>query len=102
MLSRVRGSVTNNNGLWIGLLDVLPSSLQLLLTAINYNSSQSRTVKDSLHSLTGLRASSVLHDWFCSDLRIGHFFSLRCPLVSTPQLNIQLNSATELNYLTSF
>jgi hypothetical protein len=30
-----------------------------------------------------------------SDLRIGHFFSFRCPLVNTPQLNTQLlNSLT--------
>jgi hypothetical protein len=29
-------------------------------------------------------------DWFGSDLRAGHFFSFRCPLVNTPQLNTQL------------
>jgi hypothetical protein len=34
-------------------------------------------------------------DWLDSDLRIGHFFSFRCPLVNTPQLNTQLlNSLT--------
>jgi hypothetical protein len=27
---------------------------------------------------------------------IGHFFSFRCPLVNTPQLNTQPNSTTEL------
>jgi hypothetical protein len=29
-------------------------------------------------------------DWLGSDLRVGHFFSFRCPLANTPQLNIQL------------
>jgi hypothetical protein len=36
-----------------------------------------------------------MSDWLGSDLRIGHFFSFRCPLVDTPQLNTQLlNSLT--------
>jgi hypothetical protein len=42
--SRVRGSVTNNNGLWIGWLDLLALLLQLLLIAIAYNGSQSMAV----------------------------------------------------------
>jgi hypothetical protein len=46
--------------------------------------------------LTGLRVSSLLRDWLGSDLRIGYFFSFRCPLVNNPQLN------TELNYWTAY
>jgi hypothetical protein len=37
MLSRVRGSVTNNNGFWIGWLDLLTSSCTIY---INYNQLQ--------------------------------------------------------------
>jgi hypothetical protein len=41
-------------------------------------------------------------DWLSSDLLISHFFSFRCPLINTPQLNTQPNSTTELlNSLTS-
>jgi hypothetical protein len=40
-LSRVRGAVTNNNGFWIGRLDLLPPLLQSLLITIKYNNSQS-------------------------------------------------------------
>jgi hypothetical protein len=36
-------------------------------------------------------------DWFGSDLRIGHFFTFRCPLVNTPQLT--LNRTQLLKYL---
>jgi hypothetical protein len=43
ILSRVRGSVTNNNGFWIGSLDLLVLRLQLHLITITYNSSQSVT-----------------------------------------------------------
>jgi hypothetical protein len=39
ILSRVRGSVTNNIGFWIGWLDLLALLLQSLLITINYNSS---------------------------------------------------------------
>jgi hypothetical protein len=52
----------------------------------NYNSSQSMA-----QFLTGLRVSSLLRDWFGSDLRIGQFFSFRSPLVNTPQLNTNLS-----------
>jgi hypothetical protein len=49
--------------------------------------------------LAGLRVSYLPRDWLVSDLRIGHFFSFRCPLVNTPQLiaellNCLLNSLT--------
>jgi hypothetical protein len=39
---------------------------------------------------TGLRVSSLLRDSLGSDLRVGHSFSFRCPLVNTPQLNTEL------------
>jgi hypothetical protein len=51
VLSRVRGSVTNNNGFRIGRLDLLALLLQSLLIKTNYNSSQPMTAEDSLHSL---------------------------------------------------
>jgi hypothetical protein len=44
IMSRVRGSVTNNNGFCSGCLDLLVLLLQLLLITITYNSSQSSTV----------------------------------------------------------
>jgi hypothetical protein len=44
ILSRVWGSMTNNNKFWIGWLDLLALLLQLLLITIDYNSSQSATV----------------------------------------------------------
>jgi hypothetical protein len=40
--------------------------------------------------LTGLRVSFFCRDWPGSDLRIGHFFSFRRPLVNIPQLNTEL------------
>jgi hypothetical protein len=39
ILSRVWGSGTNNNGFWIGCLDLLALLLQLHLIKIAYNSS---------------------------------------------------------------
>jgi hypothetical protein len=58
---------------------------------INCNSSQSMTVWDSLQSLLNYECLLFHCDWLGSDLRIGHFFSFRCPLVNTPQLNTQLS-----------
>jgi hypothetical protein len=61
------------------------------------------TVNDCLRLalfLAGLRVSSLLRDWLGSDLRIGHFFSFRCPLVNTSQLNTQLLNCV-LNSLTN-
>jgi hypothetical protein len=53
----------------------------------NHNSSQSVTKTRSIPSWT----TSVFHcDWLGSDPRVCHFFSFRCPLVNTPQLNAQL------------
>jgi hypothetical protein len=43
-LPRAWGSVTNNDGLWFGWLDLLTLLLQLHLITINYNSSQSMAV----------------------------------------------------------
>jgi hypothetical protein len=62
---------------------------------IDYNSWQSTTAQDSLHSLLDYECLLFYCDWLVSDLRVGHFFSFRCPLVDTPQLNTQLlNSLT--------
>jgi hypothetical protein len=97
ILSRVRCSVTNNNGFWIGLLDLLTSSCTITL---NYNQLQQLTINDCLRLapfLTGLWVSSLLRDWLGSDLRVGHFFSFRCPLVNTSQLNTELLT----NFLTT-
>jgi hypothetical protein len=49
------------------------------------------TVSDSLHSLLDHERLLLCCDWLGSDLRIGHFFSFRCPLVTTPQLNTELS-----------
>jgi hypothetical protein len=74
IFSRGRGSVSNNNGFWIGWLDLLALLLQLHLITINYNSSQSMTPKDSLHSFMDYECLLSCCDWLGSDLRIGHFF----------------------------
>jgi hypothetical protein len=68
--------------------DLLAFLLQLHLITIDYSSSQSMTV--SFHSLLDYECLVFHCDWIGSDLRIGHFFSFRCPLVNTPQLNTQL------------
>jgi hypothetical protein len=78
--------VTNSNGFWIWWLDLL---------ALLYNSNQlwQLTINNCLRLcpfLAGVRVSSLLRDWLCSNLRVGHFFSFRCPLVNTPQLNTEL------------
>jgi hypothetical protein len=49
------------------------------------------TAQDSLQSLLDYECLLFHCDWLGSDLRIGHFFSFRCPLVNTPQLNTQLS-----------
>jgi hypothetical protein len=89
ILSRFRGSVTNNNGFWLGWLYLLTLLLQ----------SQQLTINDCLRLALFCWTMNVFSsycDWLGSDLRVGHFFSFRCPLVSTPQLNTQLSSTTEL------
>jgi hypothetical protein len=57
---------------------------------LNYNTSTSKTTSDTLHSLLDYESLLFHCDWLCSDLRVDHFFSFRCPLVNTPQLNTQL------------
>jgi hypothetical protein len=89
-------SVTNNNGFRIRWLD-------LLALLYNYNQSWQLTINDCLRLapfLAGLRVSSLPREWLGSNLRIGHFFSFRCPLVNSPQLNTQLLNCI-LNYLTN-
>jgi hypothetical protein len=91
ILSRVRGSMTNNNGFWIDWLIAFPDTLFTI--TLYYNQLWRLTINDCLRLasfLTGLRVSSLLCDRLGSDLRIGHFFSFRCPLVNTPQLNTEL------------
>jgi hypothetical protein len=63
-----------------------------ITVTLNYNQLQEFTFGDCLR-LTAvppeLGVSSLHCDWFGSDLRVGHFFSFRCPLVDTPQLSTQ-------------
>jgi hypothetical protein len=47
------------------------------------------TAQDSLHSLLDYECLLFYCNWPSYDLRVGHFFSFRCPLVNTPQLNTQ-------------
>jgi hypothetical protein len=91
ILSRVRVSVTSINGFWIGWFDLLALLLQLFLITINNNSSKSVTAEGSPHSLLDYECLLFHCDWLGSDLRVDHFFSFRCPLVNTPQLNTQLS-----------
>jgi hypothetical protein len=62
--------VTNNNGFWIGFIGT-----SLLLT-VNYNSSQSMTGYDSLHSL--LEYECLL--FHCDELLLTHWTPLRMNL----------------------
>jgi hypothetical protein len=89
ILSRVRGSVTNNNGFWIRWLNLLALILQSLLIILTYNNLRSMTVYDLIQSLLDYERLLFYCDWHGSDLRIGHFFSFRCPLVNTPQLSYE-------------
>jgi hypothetical protein len=72
---------------------------QFFTITVSYNSPQSVTVYDSLHSSPDYECLPFLCDWLGSDLRIGHFFSFRCPLINTLQLNTQLLNCL-LNTLT--
>jgi hypothetical protein len=56
-------------------------------------------VYDSLHSLPDYEYLLFHCDWFGSDLRIGHFFSFRCPLVNTPQMNNQFPNSLMTEWL---
>jgi hypothetical protein len=49
------------------------------------------STQDSLHSLLDYECLLFHCDWLGSDLRIGYFFSFRCPLANAPQLNTQLS-----------
>jgi hypothetical protein len=46
-------------------------------------------------------AFSSYCDWLGSDLRIGQFFSFRCPLVNAPQLNNELLNSLTTEWLNS-
>jgi hypothetical protein len=59
-----------------------------------YNYTQQLIIDDCLRlspirSLLDYECLLFSCDWLGSDLRIGHFFSFRCPLVNTPQLHTQ-------------
>jgi hypothetical protein len=84
ILSRIRDSVTNNNEVWIGWLDLLTPSFTITL---NYNHNRWLPKTRSISYWTTI---IFYCDWLGSDLRIGHFFSFRRPLVNTPQLKTQL------------
>jgi hypothetical protein len=58
-----------------------------LFITINYNSANRWLPKT--RSIPSCTTSVFYWDWLGSDLRVGHFFSFRCPLVNTPQLNTQ-------------
>jgi hypothetical protein len=60
ILSRVWGSMTNNNMIWIKLLKLLTPSITI---ALNYNQLQELTINDCLRIasvFTGLQVSSLL------------------------------------------
>jgi hypothetical protein len=79
---------TNNNGFWIWWLDLLALLLQLLLIIINCNSSHQWLPKT--RAIPSWTTRVFRCDRLGCDLRISHFFSFRCPLANTPQLNTQL------------
>jgi hypothetical protein len=64
----------------------------------NYNNCQSVAAYVSLHSLLDYECLPFCCDWLGSDLRIGHFFSFRCPLVNTP-LNCSYEWINELSWV---
>jgi hypothetical protein len=73
ILSRVRVSVTNNNGFWIGWLDLLTP---FVIITLIYSWLWQLTTNGCLRLApfrTGLQVSSLLRDWLGSDLRVGHF-----------------------------
>jgi hypothetical protein len=80
ILWRVRGSVTNNNGFWIGWLDLFILLLQSLGITINYS------------AIANLPTSQITRT------RLILVLVLRCTpcSVQLPQLNTQLNSTIEL------
>jgi hypothetical protein len=93
VLLRVRSSVTDNNGFWIGYIGTY------ITITTNYNSSQSLTVWDSLPSLLDCECLLFHCDWLG---RIGTSSASVCPLVNTPQLNTELSYdwITELCFIT--
>jgi hypothetical protein len=98
----VFGVRMTNNGFWIGWLDLLTPSLQLLLITMNYNSSQLMTAEDSLHSLPDYECLLFHCDWLGSDLRITHFwFTNELWMTSHLRINPEwINSESE-SYVTT-
>jgi hypothetical protein len=85
ILSHVQGPVTNNNGFWTGWLDLLALLLQLHLIITSHNGWLPKIL--SIPYWTTSVFSSIVTDLVL--IYEGHFFSFRCPLVNTPQLNTQ-------------
>jgi hypothetical protein len=102
ILSRVYGSVTNNNVLWIGWLDLLtPHKISL-----NHNQLQQLTINDCLRlAPVWLDYDWLLFscDWLGSDLRVTHscftnecVFMLFCSAASFPVMyNMYLINKTK-------
>jgi hypothetical protein len=104
ILSRVGDSVTNNNGFLIGWMDLLTSSLQSLLIAINYKSSQSMT-EDLLLSLLDYERLLFYCDWPGSDLRANHFWfmnDLRKPNDDSPKIESRITPHIRVRLTTEF
>jgi hypothetical protein len=83
-LSHVYGSVTSNNGFWIGRLVLLTPSFIVLL---NCNQLQQLTINDCLRlSPFWLDYDCLLFysDWLVSDLRITHFWFMIDLVLGSP------------------
>jgi hypothetical protein len=63
-LSGVYGSVTNNNGFWIGLLDLLTPSFTITGNHNQFTLTHNKCVPKTHSILTGLRLSSTVLTWF--------------------------------------
>jgi hypothetical protein len=63
ILSRVRGSVTNDKCFWIGRLDLLALLLQLHLIILTYNNSQSVTTSGSFRFLLDYKRLPFHSGW---------------------------------------
>jgi hypothetical protein len=95
ILSRVHGSVTNNNGFWIGWLDLLTPSFQSLLVTIIYNNSQAIFSRTLLPCLPRTRSILVLvydwlliYDWTTYVVkRRTHRKHIRCPAMDIWELH---------------
>jgi hypothetical protein len=88
ILSRVRGSVTNNNGFWIGWLNLLTLLLQLQLIITPHKQWLSKTRSISYWTTSVFSSTDSLG----SDLRIGHLRITKgeCPNELSLSLSLML------------